>query len=72
MLDVTNQKSFIEINNFLKYLESNNEKNNIYKFLILSNKIDKYSEREVSSYELNELSEKNNNIYLSEISLLSK
>ena len=72
MLDVTSQKSFIEINNFLKYLEINNEKNNIYKFLILSNKIDKYSEREVSSYELNELSEKNNNIYLSEISLLSK
>jgi small GTP-binding protein len=69
ILDVTNNNSLKEIESLIEFLISNNSKKQIYKFLILSNKIDLYSQRDVGSYEINELIEKYKNIYQLEISL---
>ena len=72
MLDVTKNNSLKEIESIIEFLISNNSKNQNYKFLLLSNKIDLYSERDVGSYEINELIEKYKNIYQLEISLKTK
>ncbi len=72
LLDVTNNNSLKEIESLIQFLISNNSKNQIYKFLILSNKIDLYSQRDVGSYEINELIEKYKNTYQLEISLKTK
>ena len=72
ILDVTNNNSLKEIESLIGFLISNNSKKQIYKFLILSNKIDLYSQRDVGSYEINELIEKYKNTYQLEISLKTK
>ena len=72
ILDVTNNNSLKEIESLIQFLISNNSKKQMYKFLILSNKIDLYSQRDVGSYEINELIEKYQNIYQLEISLKTK
>ena len=72
ILDVTNNNSLKEIESLIEFLISNNSKKQMYKFLILSNKIDLYSQRDVGSYEINELIEKYQNIYQLEISLKTK
>ena len=72
MLDATKNNSLKEIESIIEFLISNNSKNQNYKFLLLSNKIDLYSERDVGSYEINELIEKYKNIYQLEISLKTK
>ena len=72
LLDVTNNNSLKEIESLIQFLISNNSKKQMYKFLILSNKIDLYSQRDVGSYEINELIEKYKNIYQLEISLKTK
>ena len=72
ILDVTNNNSLKEIESLIQFLISNNSKKQMYKFLILSNKIDLYSQRDVGSYEINELIEKYKNTYQLEISLKTK
>ena len=72
ILDVTNNNSLKEIESLIQFLISNNSKKQMYKFLILSNKIDLYSQRDVGSYEINELTEKYKNTYQLEISLKTK
>ncbi len=72
LLDVTNNNSLKEIESLIQFLISNNSKKQMYKFLILSNKIDLYSQRDVGSYEINELIEKYKNTYQLEISLKTK
>ena len=72
ILDVTNNNSLKEIESLIQFLISNNSKKQMYKFLILSNKIDLYSQRDVASYEINELIEKYKNTYQLEISLKTK
>ena len=72
ILDVTKYNSLKEIESLIEFLILNNSKNQIYKFLILSNKIDLFSERDVGSYEINELIEKYKNTYQLEISLKTK
>ena len=58
--DVTNKKSFDEINEWLKGINNNNEDAIIY---LIGNKIDLYEKREVPKQDAKDFAEKNNMTY---------